>query len=183
MLGGALVVVAAVRLLDEAVAGAGLDPVGPGSLAEFAELLLEVVATQTGTAIDDEVVFKDDLHLGTMTMRLIAHRFHIRLHVVPVTAERLAQIDHHVDLHRAILAGQLGLVALGFRQAVAVRKADHRSDLDVRTPQPFRRLLHRIRFDAHGSDIVLRGELAAGFEVGIRHRRMQQRMIDHFGEL
>ena len=118
-----------------------------------------------------------------MLVSLIADCFHIRFHIIPVGAERLAEIHDHVDLVRAVLAGQLGFVALGFRGAVAMREADDAADEHPRAAQPLHRLLHGVGLDANGGHLVLRGQFASGFEVRVRHRGMQEAVVDHFGEV
>ena len=50
------------------------------------------------------------------------------LHVCPVAAKRLADIDHHVDFRGAVAAGLRGFAALDFGAIAAVRKTDYRTD-------------------------------------------------------
>ena len=183
VLRGSLVVVAAVRLLHEAVAAAGLHPRRTRAFAKLTEADLEVVTAETRAALGQVVILEDDLHLRPMLGGLVAHGLYVALDVVPVTAERLAEVDDHVDLGRAVAAGQLGLVTLRLGGAVAMRKADDRADEHAGAAQQLRRALHRVRFDAHGSHAAFRGEPAAILQLLIRHRGMQERVVDHLCEL
>ncbi len=40
-----------------------------------------------------------------------------------------------------------------------------------------------VRHDADARHVVLHGETAAGLEVGDRERRVEQRVIDHLGDV
>src|SRR5216684_3158307 len=86
VLGRAPVVVVAVGLLDEAVTGRGLHPVGPGALAKPAELLLEFIAAQAGAAFGQIIVLEDDFHLRAVLVGFVADGLNIALDVVPIAA-------------------------------------------------------------------------------------------------
>ena len=65
-------------------------------------------------ALGEVVVLKNHLHLCTVAVGLVTHGLNVGLHVGPVAGERLADVDDHIDLNRAVPAGQLGFVAFGF---------------------------------------------------------------------
>ena len=182
MLGGPLVGVTAVRLLDETVPGGGFHPVGPGSLADVAKLFLEIVAVQPGPALGQEIVLENHLHLGSVLVGLVAARLDVLLDVFPVAAEGLAEVDHHVDLVGSVPAGQFGLVSLGLGAGVAMGKPDDAPYVDPATIQQFLGPLDGVGLDAYGGGLVLGGEAATVFQVLVRHRRVQERVIDHLGE-
>jgi len=115
-------------------------------------------------------------------VRLVAHGLDVALDVIPVPAEGFAKVDDHVNLNRAVATGQLRLVSLRLRAGTAVGKADDRADEDSGALQQFGGALHRAGLDAHGSHAIFRGEFAALLEITIRHRGVQEGMIDHLSE-
>ena len=112
-------------------------------------------------------------------MRLFANDADVVRHVIPVARERLADVDDHVDLRRAVLTGERRLVALGLRAGVAMRKADDRPDQHAAALKQLHRALHRVGLDAHGRDLILGGNFAAVLQLLVRHRRMQEGVINH----
>ena len=97
--------------------------------------------------------------------------------------QRLADVDHHVDLGRAVATGELGLVALALGRAAAVREADDGADGDAGAFEQLRGGLHRVRLDAHRRDLVFLRQPASRRQFPIGHRRVQQRVVDHLREL
>src|ERR1035441_10303850 len=97
MLRRAPVIVAAVRLLDEAIPGRGLDPVRSRALANAAEHALQIIAAQAGAAFAQVIVLKDDLDFRAALVGLLTHRPDVLLDVIPVAAERFANVDHHAE--------------------------------------------------------------------------------------
>src|SRR5206468_4937780 len=122
-------------------------------------------AAQSGAALVEVIGLEDDLHLGRVPVSFITDGPDVTLDVVPVAAQRLADVDHHVDLERAILAGQFGFVAFGLRGAVAVGKADNTAHAHAAAPEQIHGALHRIRLDANRRDTVCRGQFAAVLEL------------------
>ncbi len=115
-------------------------------------------------------------------MRFVADDFYVAFDVFPVTAQRLADVDDHVDFHRAVAAGEFRLVTLGLGATVSVRKSDDRANEHAGTAQQFRRALHGVGFDANGRHAVFRGQLATVLQLLIGHCGVQERVVDHFGK-
>jgi hypothetical protein len=103
--GGTLVIVAAVGLFDETVAGGGFHPIGSRTLANFAELSLQLVAAKAGSPLGEIVILEDYLHLGVAAVSFFADCANIEFHVIPIATESLADIDHHIDFRGAVLTG------------------------------------------------------------------------------
>src|SRR5690348_12804862 len=180
---GALIVVVTVRLFYETKTRGGLHPVGSGVFANLAELALETVTVQARAAFVQVIVFEDDLHFCPVPVRLSAHGFHVAFHVIPISAQRLADIDDHVDFDRAVPAGQLGFVALGLGARIAVGKSDDASDAHAASRQQFGGALDGVRFDANGGHTVSYRQSATVLQFAVRQGRMQQGMINHSGQL
>jgi hypothetical protein len=115
-------------------------------------------------------------------MRFVADGLNVALHVVPVATEGLPDVDHHVDLSRSIAAGQLGFVSLRLRATAAVREPNHRTDQHTAATQQLDCSRDEVWFDAHRCDFVFGSKAATGLQLRIRHRGMQQGVIDHLGE-
>jgi hypothetical protein len=107
---------------------------------------------------------------------------YVALDIIPIATQGLAEIDDHINLEGSVFAGQFGFVALGFGGAIAVREADDAAHQDIRAFKKFHGALDGIRFDANRGHAVLRGQLAAVLQLLIRHRRLQERVVNHFGK-
>jgi hypothetical protein len=129
------------------------------------------------------IVLENDFCLRAARVRLVAHGFDVSLDVIPVAAQGPAEVDDHINLDGAVFAGQFGFVAFGFGGAVAVRKADDATRQDACAFEQFRGALDGLRFDADRSHSIFRRQPAAVLQLLIRHRRMEERMVNHFGEL
>jgi hypothetical protein len=82
-------------------------------------------------------------------MSLVANGLNITLDIIPIAAQRLPNVDDHVDLDRAIFAGQLRLVALALSGTVAMGKPDDRSHFDPSGRKELRGTLNEVWFNAH----------------------------------
>jgi len=99
-------------------------------------------------SLAEVVGFNNHLHFGAALMGLVTHGLDVLVHVIPIAAERLANIDDHVNLHRAILASQLGFIALGFGSVAPVRKTNDHAQPDGRAFQQFRSSFRIVWFNA-----------------------------------
>ena len=116
-------------------------------------------------------------------MGFIADGFDVLFNIGPIAPQGFADVDDHVDFHRAMQTGLLGFVSFDLGRAAAVRKANHRTDANIGASKQFGGALDVVGFDADGSNVVFRRDLAAFLQFGVRHGRMQEGVIDHFREL
>ena len=135
-----------------------------------------------GQALAQVIVLENDLHLRTARVRLVADNFDVAFDIGPIAAQRLAEVDDHVDLDGSVFAGQFGFVPFGFGGAVAVREANNAANQDAGAFEQFRGAFDGVGFDANRRHAAFRGQLAAVLQFPIRHRRMQERVINHPGE-
>ena len=138
----------------------------------------EDAATRERRCIVTGEILPDDARV-----RFVADGFDVALDVIPIAAHGLADVDNHIDFHRAILARQFSFVALRFRGAIAMGKANHTAHQHASAFEQFGRALDGIRLDANRSHAVLRSNPATIIDLLIRQRRLQERMINHFGKL
>jgi hypothetical protein len=78
--------------------------------------------------------------------------------------------------------GGFGLDDFDAGGAVAVREIDDSADFHVRTGEDVLGKADGVGLDARGRHVVLPGQFATFSQVGIRHGRMQQRVVDHLGQ-
>ncbi len=90
-----------------------------------------------------------------------------------------ADVDHHVDLARAVEDRSPRLVVLGVRRRGAQRKTHHRADLDRRLAQQPRAFGHPGRVHADAGKPVLGRLPAECLDVRPRRVGLEQRVVDH----
>jgi len=174
-IGRTAVVVAAARLLHETVAGGGLHE---GDVELGADL-----AEADDVGVLQIVVFEDDLQEraagaadGIQLTELVGH-------IVPVAAEHLADVDDGIDLGRALGRGTLGLEDLQRDVAVAVRETGHRADTDARAGQRLHGQRYTTGLHASGGTAAAPRDGEPLVQLRIGERGMQQRVVDHPGEI
>ena len=156
------------------VARRGLDVIGPHLAADLAEPdLLRVV---------EEAVLEDHLHERAPLVRRGRHGRDVGGHGVPCSADRLADVDDHVELGCAVVHGCLRLEDLHLRGVAAVGEPDGGPHRDLRPPEQAGGLADGVRLDADARHAVFRGELAALLELLVRQGGSQQRVIDPPGD-
>ena len=105
------------------------------------------------------------------------------MHVAPVLAQHLADVDDHVQLAGAIGQRLLRLGDLDRGLVAAVREADGRAHGHSGTGQDVCGRPDRIGLDANRRDAIVAGEAAALLQVGIGQHLLQERMIEHPGDV
>ena len=94
-----------------------------------------------------------------------------------------ADLEHHVELARAVADRPHRLEDLGLGPMVAVRKADGRPDRDVGAVEDRARTGDVGRPDADRGHVVGQGEPAAGLDEGVVELRPQERVVDRLGDV
>ncbi len=174
MVGRSGVGVASIRLLDETVAGRGLDEGHAVLTADRAELALRFV-------VSDKVVLEDHLQDRSPIHRNPVHLPDLLSHKVPIRAQHLADIGHDVELFGPVGHGELRFPHLEIDATVAVRESHYRTDHDVGTRQHLVRQRHRIGFDAHRCHVTPKRNFTPVLELQVGHCGVEQRVVDHLG--
>ena len=103
-------------------------------------------------------------------------------HIVPVVAEHLADIDHHVDFLRTVQASLPGFGHFDGNSRSSVRETDHGSRFHRASLEPFGRLPDGVGLDAYRCGTIFKGQRTSIPKVFVGHGGMQERMVDHLGE-
>ena len=114
-------------------------------------------------------------------MGRFGHGGNIRSDSVPLAADRLADVDDHVELGRAVGHGMLGFKNFDGGGMSAMGKPDGRSDVDAGALENSRGKRHRVGLDADAGHAVPRRQPAACLRARRGQRRPQQRMVDSLG--
>jgi hypothetical protein len=155
--------------------GRRLDPIRVDFAANLAQPNLVLVL--------QKAVLENHLDLGSGLMGALDHRPDVPANVVPVAAEHLADVGHHVQLEAAIGQRLFGLRDLDGRGIAAVREPDHRARHDSAAREHLGTAAEVIRLEADRRHVVLQADAATFFQVVVRQIRNQQRVIDHLGDL
>ena len=161
---------------DGAKPGAGLDEVAAGGLGEAAGADLLVIG-EVG-------VLEDHLDDRARGVRDLDDGADVVLDVLVAAGLEGADLEHHVQLGGPVREGPPRLGDLGLGEVVAVREADGRPhrDIGARRGSP-RRAATSAGPDAHGRDVVLRGQAAAGLHEGVVQLGPEQAVVDGLGDV
>jgi hypothetical protein len=129
------------------------------------------------------ICFEDDFEDRSIPDTSLIHGVDVLSDEYPIAAERLTDVDDHVDFGRAVPDGLFRLRDLDSRCVIAVRKTDDGADFDIRPFQCFLAHCHGIGFDAYGGNIVALSDIASMENVRVGHGGVEQGMVDHFGEI
>ena len=111
------------------------------------------------------------------------HRPDVVGDVPPVAGEHLADVHDHVELGRPIVHRRPGLEHLHLREVSAVGEPDDGAGEHAGAGEQLRGEAHGVGLDAHRRDVVLGGHLAAAGQLGVGEHRLEQRVVEHLGQL
>ena len=111
------------------------------------------------------------------------HRRQVVADVLPVAAQRRADVHHHVQFLPAVGQRPLRLGHFDGRGVAAVREADGSAGFHPAPRQHFRATAQVIRKNADAARIVVQRQAATTLHFRRRQGRVQQRMIDHLGDI
>ena len=156
-------------------AGARLDEVGPGRLAQVAraDLLASVRYAFSKMTLTIAPAACPTSTIARMSASTSASRPDLR---APIWM-------HHVELGRAVGQRSPRLRHLDLGGVVAVRKADRRADGDVGAGQDRLRPAHVGGPAAHRGDVVLGREPATGLDERVVQLGPEQRVVDRLGDV
>ena len=175
MFSGAQIIVVAIGLFYESIAGRRLHERDFDGGADFAEL--------DNLFIGQEIIFKNHLQTAALGGHGIVDQPDVAGNVIPIAAEYLAAIGDHIDLGRAGQHGGLGFHDFDTGGAVAVWKSDHGTNFYIRPGQDPLGETDGIGFDADRGNVIGAGQFAAFPQVAIGQGRMQQRVVDHLRQI
>ncbi len=101
-----------------------------GGLHEIGSRIHGESAAKNFFFLSQKTVLKDDLQQRVAFVGQFGEQAHFGLHEHAVARLQCPNVDHHLQLSRAIVQGCFRFGKLGNRQAGAQRKADNRSDLN-----------------------------------------------------
>ncbi len=130
-----------------AESGGRLDVIGAGLFRKHAGQRLFRIRQQRG--------FDDHLHDGAALMRNPHYAFDIRAHRIAIARFQCADVDHHIDLARALTHGRPCLGGLGFGTRSAQRETGHGANLHRRTGKFRPHQRNPISVDAHAREAIL----------------------------
>ena len=130
----------------------------------------------------EEAVLENHLHERSALVSGMADRGDLGGDRLPLSAQNLADVDHHVELGGPVVHGAIGLEQLGGRDVASMRKADGCADGHSGSLEDIDGERNGVRFNANAGDRVLRSQVAAGPELGGCEAGSQQGMIDSLGD-
>src|SRR5271157_1831882 len=158
-----------------AVAGRGFHPVGSQLATDFAEADLVLVF--------QVAVLKDDLNLLAAVVGEVNDRLEFLAHVIPVSAEDLADVYDCVQFLAAVVESLLCLREFDCRRLAAMREAYGGACPDRAAAQNLRTAFQVIRHDADAGAVVIHPLLASLLESLVRQAGIQQRVVNHLGNI
>ena len=98
-------------------------------------------------------------------------------------AERLIQeaVSQHAQL--VVLPENFALMGNTESDKVAVRETDRRARFDRAARKKFCAAPQVVRLDTDASHVVVQGQLATGFQLLVGQILLQQRVVDHLGDV
>ena len=128
-------------------------------------------------------VFEDHLDPGAGGVRGLGQRANLVLNVIPLTAARLADVDDHVEFGGAVVERLFDLGELDRSGVASVGKADGGAGLHRASGEQRGAARRVIRQNADAGHVVAQRQLASGLEFRHGERRVQQRVVDHLGDV
>ena len=116
-------------------------------------------------------------------MRDLDHLSDLLPDVAVVARDEPADVDHHVQLTRAVLQSKTGLEDLRLSPRGPVRKSDDSPDRNGAACQQIASAFDVARPRANGSDVVLHCKHASGLDRCVIELRLQERVIDRLGDV
>lgn len=103
--------------------------------------------------------------------------------VAPIAAEDFGNVDDHVQLLAAVGDGLFRFGDLDRGRVAAVREADRGAGHHGAAGEPFGTAFEVIGHDADARHVIGQGQGDPRFEVAGGQRRVEERVVDHLGDV
>ena len=110
-------------------------------------------------------------------------RRNVVANIIPIAAENFGDIGNHVEFFATVSNCLLCFGAFDRGRISTVRKPNRRRSLNVASGEHLGTLFQMVGKNADAADIVSNRKLNSGFQISDGQRRIQERMIDHFGNV